>query len=89
MFNLFVATLYFQIKLKDSLRDIITGLGTQYPKLYHSGVTRIHHSTLSDANNKRDFRIYERLFYQLSIRCKEITHNNKILFHINALKHLL
>ena len=61
----YIAVLYSQITQKDSLRDIETGLGTQSGRWYHLGLRGIHRSTLSDANTKRDYRIFEDMFYGL------------------------
>ena len=76
----FITMLYSQIKNKDSLRDIVTGLRTQSNKWYHLGLDKVCRSTLSDANNKRDYRIFEELFYQLLARCKSFTPKHKFRF---------
>ena len=62
----FVAILYGQIRQLDTIRSIQTGLETQSNKLYHLGTTPIKRSTFSDANNKRNYCIYETLFNELS-----------------------
>ncbi len=61
----FITILYSQITRKDSLREIETGLLTQANRWYHLGLTRVCRSTLSDANTRRDARIFEDLFYHL------------------------
>lgn len=76
----FITILYSQIKQKDSLRDIVAGLTTQFAKWYHIGLTAIKRSTLSDANNKRDFRIFEELFYHLLSRCRDLTPKHRFRF---------
>jgi len=76
----FITMLYAQIKSKDSLRDIVTGLGTQHSKWYHLGLDKVCRSTFSDANNNRDYRIFEELFYQLLARCKSLTPKHKFRF---------
>lgn len=76
----FITLLYSQIKQKDSLRDIEAGLMTQSARWYHIGLKSIHRSTLSDANNKRDHRIFEELFYHLLSRCKDLTPKHKFRF---------
>ena len=76
----FMAILYSQITQKDSLRDIVTGLSAHAARWYHLGITGIHKSTLSDANAKRDYRMFEGLFYQLLIRCKNLTPKHKFHF---------
>jgi hypothetical protein len=57
----FIILFYAQIRKKDSLRDIITSLHTQQGKWYHIGLKKICRSTLSDANNKRPYYIFEDL----------------------------
>jgi hypothetical protein len=76
----FITLLYAQIKTKDSLRDIETSLKTQSSKWYHIGLRDIKRLTLSDANNQRDYRIYEELFYKAIQRCKSITPRHKFRF---------
>lgn len=76
----FITLLYSQIKQKDSLRDIEAGLMTQSNRWYHIGLTSIHRSTLSDANNKREHMIFEELFYHLLSRCRDLTPRHKFRF---------
>ena len=75
-----ITILYSQIKRKDSLRDIVTGLRMQSTKLYHLGLEKVCRSTLSDANTKRDYHIFEGLFYRLLARCKDLTPRHKFRF---------
>jgi len=75
-----ITLLYAQIKYKDSLRDIETSLKAQSSRWYHIGLKDIKRSTLSDANNQRDYRIYEDFFYSLLDRCKSITPKHKFRF---------
>jgi len=76
----FITLLYVQIRSKDSLRDIQTSLKAQNSRWYHIGLQGIKRSTLSDANNRRDYRIYEDCFYSLLQRCKSITPKHKFRF---------
>jgi len=76
----FITLLYAQIKAKDSIRDIETSLRAQSSRWYHIGLKDIKRSTLSDANNQRDYRIYEDFFYNLLDRCKSITPKHKFRF---------
>ena len=58
-FDQFLCLAYAQLTGRESLREIANTLTAMQPKLYHSGfrgsVTR---STLADANERRDWRIY-------------------------------
>jgi hypothetical protein len=50
---------FAQLSYRESLRDIEACLRAQEPKLYHMGISaRISRSTLADANEARDWRIY-------------------------------
>jgi len=64
----FIVMAFAQLTGRESLRDIESCLGAISSKLYHSGVrSDIKKSTLADANEKRDWRIYAE-FAQLLIR---------------------
>ena len=50
---------FAQLTYRESLRDIETCLRALQPKLYHAGLRgRVARSTLADANETRDWRIY-------------------------------
>jgi len=50
---------FAQLTYRESLRDIEACLRAQSGKLYHMGIrTNVSRSTLSEANEKRDWRIY-------------------------------
>ena len=76
----YITILYSQITQKDSLRDIVTGLTAHMTRWYHLGFTGVHKSTLSDANAKRDYQIFEETFYSLLHRCKNLTPKHKFRF---------
>jgi hypothetical protein len=55
----FLCLAFAQLTYRESLRDIETCLRAMQPKLYHMGIRgRIARSTLADANERRDWRIY-------------------------------
>ena len=55
----FLILAFAQLTYRESLRDIQTCLRALGPKLYHSGFrSRIARSTLADANEERDWRIF-------------------------------
>lgn len=78
--NQFVALLYAQATGKDSLREVETGLSVQNNAWYHLGINTVAKSSLADANSKRDYRVFEKLFYSLLGRCKEITPQREFKF---------
>ena len=50
---------FAQLTYRESLRDIEACLRAMQSKLYHMGIrSRISRSTLADANENRDWRIY-------------------------------
>ena len=55
----FLCMAFAQLTYRESLRDIQACLRAMQPKLYHMGIRgRIAKSTLADANEGRDWRIY-------------------------------
>jgi Transposase DDE domain/Domain of unknown function (DUF4372) len=76
----YITILFSQVKQKDSIRDIVTGLEANESRWYHLGLTGVHRSTFSDANNKRSFQIFEDLFYHLLSRCKDLTPKHRFKF---------
>lgn len=57
--NQFRCMAFAQLTYRESLRDIEACLRAQHPKLYHLGIRgRVARSTLADANEARDWRIY-------------------------------
>ena len=55
----FLAMAFAQLTFRESLRDIETCLRAMASRLYHAGFRgRISRSTLADANESRDWRIY-------------------------------
>ena len=58
-FDQFRCMAFAQLTYRESLRDIEACLRAQKSKLYHMGIqARVSRSTLAEANEKRDWRIY-------------------------------
>src|ERR1017187_4406822 len=56
----YLAMAFAQLTYRESLRDIEACLGSAGGKLYHMGFRgKVARSTLADANESRDWRIYE------------------------------
>ena len=72
----YIALLFGQIRQRDSLRAIETGLELQRTHWYHLNTHGIKRSTFADANNKRDYRIYEESFNYLLSKCQTYSRNN-------------
>jgi len=55
----YLCMVFAQLTYRESLRDIEACLRAQQRKLYHMGIkSRVSRSTLADANESRDWRIY-------------------------------
>jgi len=58
-FDQFLSMTFAQLTFRESLRDIEACLRSMPNKLYHMGIrSQISRNTLSNANNKRNWRIY-------------------------------
>lgn len=57
---------YAQLTRREGLRDLVACLNSQRSKLYHIGIrARVSKSTLADANERRDWRLFEALGQRL------------------------
>lgn len=64
---------FAQITYRDSLRDTVTCLRSQSNKLYHMGIRgNVRRSTLADANELRDWRIYAELAHALIATARDL-----------------
>ena len=62
---------FAQITYRESLRDIEACLSAQSAKLYHMGFREpVRRSTLADANETRDWRIYAEFAQRLIAQAK-------------------
>lgn len=59
----FIAMLYCQLTGAESLREISDGLFSSLRKLQHIGASPVSRSSLSYANSKRTYKLYEDLYY--------------------------
>lgn len=74
----FVAMLFCQVGQARSLREICGGLSSCLGKLKHLGIDAApSRSTLSYANEKRPWQLYEKVFYQLLEKCRGIAPGKK------------
>ena len=75
----FLIMAFAQLTYRESLRDIQTCLRALGPKLYHSGIrSRAARSTLADANEKRDWRIFADFAHVLISQATELYGNEDI-----------
>src|SRR6202521_4910105 len=67
------AMAFAQLTYRESLRDIETCLSVQASKLYHMGFSEpVRRSTLADANEARDWRIYAELAQRLIAQARKL-----------------
>lgn len=70
---------FSQLTWRESLRDIESCLTTHHNKLFHMGFKNIPaRSTLADALNNRDWRIYHELAIRLITRARELYVDDKL-----------
>jgi len=86
----FTAMLFAQLSGQSGLRSIEDGLNQQIRSLYHLGITRtVKRSTIAYANEHRDSRLFEDLFYAIlaTVPVKDQNHGFKFknpLYSIDA-----
>lgn len=62
----FLCLAYAQLTRRSGLRDLVACLNSQRAKLYHVGIrSRVSRTTLADANERRDWRLFEALGQRL------------------------
>src|SRR3989304_4304257 len=72
-YDQFLCLAYAQISGRESLRDIETCLNSHHEKLYHIGFrSKVSRSTLADANETRDYRIFQDFGYVLIGMAQEL-----------------
>jgi hypothetical protein len=73
------AMAFAQLTYRESLRDIETCLSAQSAKLYHMGFREpVRRSTLADANEMRDWRIYAELAQRLITQARRLYANENL-----------
>ena len=69
----FLSMSFGQLTQRESLRDIVNCLQAHEEKLYHLGLTQgVKRSTLAEANERRDYRIYADLAYSLIAKARKL-----------------
>ena len=64
--NQFLCLMYAQLTRRSGLRDLVACLNAQRSRLYHIGLRGpVTRSTLADANERRDYRLFEDLGQRL------------------------
>jgi hypothetical protein len=83
--ELFRILAFSQLTWRESLRDIEACLGANAPKLFHMGLRSAPaRSTLADALNSRDWRIYHALAMRLIARARALYADERALDDLDA-----
>ena len=83
--DLFRVMAFAQLTWRESLRDIEVCLSANHAKLFHMGLKGIPaRSTLSDALNHRDWRIYHALAMRLISRARDLYADESLDFDLDA-----
>jgi hypothetical protein len=78
-YDQFLCLAFAQLTYRESLRDIETCLNSHREKLYHVGFRgQISRSTLADANERRDYQIYQDFGYYLIGIAKKLYQNETL-----------
>ena len=87
----FLVMSFAQLTYRESLRDIEVCLKALASKLYHSGMSQnVSRSTVADANENRDWRIYADFAQVLILQARELFKaDNEFLQRINQVAYAL
>jgi hypothetical protein len=81
----FLALCFAQLTFRESLRDIESCLGAQTGVAYHLGFrSRVTRSTLADANERRDWRLFAAVAQQLMKRARYLYEDEPNVLDIDA-----
>ena len=76
---------FAQLTYRESLRDIEACLRAMRPKLYHMGIhTTVSRNNLSNANEKRDWRIYAEFAQFLIVEARRLYADEKLAVDLDA-----
>ena len=81
---------FAQLTYRDSLRDTVTCLNAQAGKLYHMGFrSSVRRSTLADANETRDWRLYAAFAQALIVQARRLYAGDALLADFNSAAYAL
>ena len=84
------ALAFAQLTGRESLRDIEACLAARSAKLYHSGFRApVRRSTLADANERRDWRIYADFCQRLIVQARTLYANELLAMELNETAYAL
>ncbi len=81
----FLTMAFAQVTYRESLRDIETCLGAMQHKLFHMGIRgKVARTTLADANEARDWRIYKDLAQILISQARQLYSGESLGLDLDA-----
>ena len=84
------ALAFAQLTGRESLRDITACLAARSAKLYHSGFRApVRRSTLADANERRDWRIYADFSQRLIVQARALYADEELAAELNETAYAL
>jgi hypothetical protein len=81
--NQLACMIFAHIRQENSLRDIDIAMNAHASKLYHIGIKQCPKSTLADANELRDYRIYEEFAKSLMSRARRVYANTQLSMDVD------
>jgi hypothetical protein len=75
-----VVMLFAQATGKDSLRDLQAAFNAHQNSLYHLGLKPIHRSTLAEANERRDWHLFQQTYQMLLERFQDLRPGHSFSF---------
>ncbi len=81
--NQLACMIFAHIRQEHSLRDIDIALNAHANKLYHIGIKQCPRSTLADANERRDYRIYEEFAKSLMSKARRFYANTQLAMDVD------
>lgn len=87
----FLTMIFGQLGKRESLRDVCICLTAHQAKLYHLGLrTLVKRATLQEANELRNFRIYEKFAYKLIAKARKLYLNdNEFTLELSGIAYAL
>lgn len=88
--NQFLSMAFAQLTYRESLRDIEACLRSMQKKLYHAGIRgKVSRSTLAEANEKRDWRIYSDFCHVLIDRARDLYRDEEFDIELDQMTYAL
>ena len=89
-FDQYLCMAFAQITYRESLRDIEICLRAQEQKLYHMGIRgKVSRSTIANANEQRNWKIYADLAYTLINTARKLYSNESFAFELEQTAYAL